>query len=508
MISARRIQRTFRQSLATLILALDPGACALAAEEIRERETAAGAVSPLQAEEVVRSVLTQYPPYLAALIERDVVSGRLRSAEAIFDFNLLSKVLTVPSGFYESTTLGAGFEQFLGMGGATLFGGYQRTSGALPDYYRSRRTDDGGTFSAGVRLPLLQDGSIDKKRADLMKARLAKEAVEPDIQAMQLAYAEMALLAYFQWVSTGQRLRLEEQLLQLAQDRAQAISRQISEGLLPAVREMENRQMIASREISVIKAKREFDLADVGLSLFLRDQADDPVRPGMARLPERFPDVSSQGVDPLRATRRALDLRPELTSFDFELARLNIDARLYRNQLLPQLDATAAVEQSIGAPLYKDTGNLEVKLGLEFKMPLQRNAARGALEENRGKIEQIRLKAKFAAERIEAQTVNATTVLAAAYDQIQRAVINTRLAENLREAEADKFELGATDLLSLQWRERQAYDAAIGEIESRESYFKAWARVLTSTGLLLEGGKESMIQLEGMLDSLRWNPTP
>ena len=67
---------------------------------------------PLRLEEVLAGVTNQYPPLLAVLIERDVASGRLQSARAPFDFSVFTRIFSNPSGYYDSSTVDAGFEQF------------------------------------------------------------------------------------------------------------------------------------------------------------------------------------------------------------------------------------------------------------------------------------------------------------------------------------------------------------------------------------------------------------
>jgi len=88
----------------------------------------------LTLQSLVSGVYSQYPPYLAALIERDVAQGKLRSARGVFDFNTFVDIFDNTTGYYEATTLEAGFEQYTGVWGSTVYGGYRYTEGFLPDY--------------------------------------------------------------------------------------------------------------------------------------------------------------------------------------------------------------------------------------------------------------------------------------------------------------------------------------------------------------------------------------
>ena len=90
-------------------MASDRGRCLLIAFWVlltsgllRGAEWAGGVVLGLP--DVLRSVTNQYPPLLAALIERDVAAGRLRSAEGTFDFQTFARVFGNPTGFYENWT--------------------------------------------------------------------------------------------------------------------------------------------------------------------------------------------------------------------------------------------------------------------------------------------------------------------------------------------------------------------------------------------------------------------
>lgn len=436
----------------------------------------------LKLSEVLFSVSKQYPPYLSALIERDIVMGRLRSSRGVFDLELFAKIISNTSGFYEATTQDVGFERYLGRNGSTVFGGYKRTDGFLPDYYNERRTNAGGTPYLGIRLPLMKDGSIDKRRATLMKTKLERRLVEPQIRQQSLAFSEAAMKAYFAWLSAGLQLRFTEQLLQVAIDRDKAIDTQIKNGLSAPAVALENRQLVVSREISKIKALREFEMAGIALSLFYRGPNDNGVIPNRSELPARWPEATIAILNEVTSVKAAVALRPEIKQYELELAKLNIDSRFYRNQLLPKLDAKAEIDQSIDRELYKDKGEFELKLGLEFRLPVQRNKARGDLQENRAKIEQTALKARFAVNKITAETRNAIVVIKASYDQIELTEENADLAAQLLDAETARFELGATDLLALNIRERAALEARLSEIKAHEEYFKAVSELLAAIG--------------------------
>lgn len=433
---------------------------------------------------LLEKVTNTYPPYLAALIERDIAQGQLRSTRGAFDFQTFARIFDNPTGFYESTTIEAGFEQFTGLWGSTLFGGYRWTDGLLPDYYADRRTDAGGSPNIGFKLPLLKNRAIDQRRRALQNAKLDVELVDPVIQRQYLDFVRAATAAYLNWIKTGKVLEVAERMLLLAEDRSLAIETRIEQGLEAKSVLLENDQWVLSRKIATIDARRDFEAASIALSLFYRNDEDEPLRPLRNQLPDTWPQISKAPEDLIApAWKHASGHRPELRIYELELQKLGVDKEYYRNQLLPSLDAYASASQNLGDSLYKDTGEVELKLGIEFRVPLQRNAAKGAASANQAKIEQMQQKVAFAMEKVFAEIEKGFVSLTASGEKLELSRDNRRMAETLREIEADRFRLGATNLLSLQIREQTAIKAEQSLLSAQYAYYLAVVDFLISSGV-------------------------
>lgn len=471
-----------RVLLGWLLVGLGVGLVRLdAAEPSTPEPASAPVVAALGLDEVLSSVSNQYPPYLAALIERDIAQGRLRSAGAAFDLGTFARVFGNPRGYYESTTFETGVEQFLGLWGATIFGAYRLTDGdTLPDYY-GQRTENGGEARLGLRLPLLQDGSIDARRAAILRARLDKELANPVIRRQQLDFLRAGAVAYHTWIAAGQRLRVAEEILRVAQARQDAIRRQIERGLSAPIVLQENQQLVVSRELGVVRARRRFEAAALALSLFARNAQDRPVIPGRDRMPEGWASPVLPEPEPdMEQMQAALGRRPEIRQLELARERSQVDLRLARNALLPRLDAGAEAIQGLGDERYKDRGELELKLGLEFRMPLQRSQARGSIQETQARLEQLDRQVGFARERVLAEIQNTHQAVVAAHEQVERAALNVRLARSLQEVEEERFKQGAADMLALQIREQNAFQAQVEELDAMEQYFVSKADLRTA----------------------------
>lgn len=430
----------------------------------------------LQLPDVLRSVTNQYPPLLAALIERDIANGRLRSAQGVFDFNTFAKAFGNPTGYYESSTLDAGFEQFLGIWGASVFGGYRLSRGdTLPDYDKNR-TQSGGEPRVGLRVPLLRDGSIDRRRAAVLQARLDRELADPFIQRQQLDFIRASSMAYWAWVGAGQRLRIAEELLRVATDRGGALTNQVASGLIRPIVLTDNQRLIVSRQLGVVQARRRFEAAAIALSLFFRDERGNPILPGRGRLPGSFPEVRPpEGSTVAGDVERALAARPEIRRVRLQRDRTEVERRLAKNNLMPNLDVGVVASQDLGDERYKDKNEFEVEAGVEFKLPLQRREAKGRLEAAEAQLERLDAEAAMARDRVVADVRDAFSAWMAAYDQTRQTRQNVELARQLEEAEQVLFERGAADLLAVQIRELATFEARVLEVDATTDFFRAEA---------------------------------
>lgn len=437
---------------------------------------------PLQLEDVLRSVTNQYPPLLAALIERDIANGRLRSAQGAFDFNVFAKTFGNPSGYYQFGTVDAGFEQFLGIWGSTLFGGYRITRGTLPDYDKNR-TQDGGEPRIGLRIPLLRDGSIDRRRANILQARLDRELADPFILRQQLDFIRAASVAYWAWLGAGRRVEIADQLLRVANDRGNALTNQVQSGLLRPIVLTDNQRLIVSRQINLVQARRRFEASSIALSLFFRDTMGNPILPGRDRLPPAFPGLlppDAAAVD--KDIQLAYVARPEIRRIRLQRERTDVDRRLAKNNMLPNLDVGAAVSEDFGFDRYKDKSEVEFEAGVEFKLPLQRREAEGRLAAAEAALERLDTEEGFARDRIAAEVRDAYSAWAAAYEQSTQTHTNVELAQLLEEAEQVLFDRGAADLLALQIRELATFEARVLEVDAITEFFRAQADYNVATG--------------------------
>ena len=445
-------------------------------EDPIEETPVGGPDDSLQLEEVIESVYGSFPLLEAALFARNIASGEHVAAHGAFDLKLKGATENGPLGFYQTYRQNIGVEQPT-YGGGALFGGYRIGRGEFQPWYGERQTDDGGEFRAGVAVPLARNVNIDARRAQLWRTDLDRQLAEPEIRLQLIDFVRTASYAYWDWVAAGRRLQIAESLLKIAKDRNMAIRRNVELGNTEPPVLQDNRRLIVSREAKLIEAQRKRQQAAIKLSLFYRDDRGQPLVADDDQVAD-FPAPQTVDKDALAVDiQAAIASRPELLALDLLQKQLQIDCAEARNDLLPEIQAVVAGSQDVGAKATSknDKSPYELEAGLFLEVPVQRRKSRGKMTAVEAKLGQLAAKQRMTADKITTDVQAVYAALVAAYQQIERAHESAELADRLAEIERRKFELGESDLLSVNLREQQAAEAQITEVDAMYEYFAARA---------------------------------
>lgn len=445
-----------------------------------------GAVArTLTLDNVLVSVEEHYPLLAAASEERALADANLLSSQGAFDLRVGARSKLKPRGFYQTYEGGAFAEQPTTLWGAEFFGGYRIGAGNFAIWDGGQQTNDGGEFAAGVRLPLLRDRSIDKRRADMRKAEIGVDAADPKVRKSLIGFTREASFAYWDWVAAGLRVSVARQLLDVAEERQAQIARRLELGAVAKIDLADNERLIVDRRVILISTEQAFEQAAINLSLFLRDADGDPLIPRASQLPAAFPGESRPGVEKLAEDiERAVRQQPILAELDLREEAVRVDLELAGNRMLPGLGITLGGSKDVGAPskFPDDKGPAVLEARIEFELPVQRREARGEVAAAEARIRRIEFERRFAADRVAAEVRAAMTGLQAAYEQLSAAQRNVELSLELQGAEERKLLLGTSNLINVNIREVQAADAGSTLITAQAAYFRARANYRAALG--------------------------
>ena len=463
----------------------DPPGAPKAAPALRGAVASVG--GPLTLDEVLVSLERNYPLLRAVEQERAIAGGRLLSSMGAFDLNLANGV-EGQGTTYDNLRTTVGASQGLPVGGLGVFAGYRSGLGEFPTYNLGQKTADGGEFRAGVSMPLLRDRVIDRPRANVQQARLDIAIAEPVIERQRLDFQRAAARVYWNWVATGRRLKVAEDLVKLAVDRDEQLKARVEVGPVANIERIDNQQNIALRNGVLVQAQRGFQQATVELSLFLRDGAGSPSLAGADRLPA-FPEV--RAVDPNTfdsSLRTALENRPEPRRIAFLREKALIELRLAENQTLPTLNAIVAASQDVGYGRSSLSGSngldrTTLSAGLAFQLPVQRRDARGRILQSQAQLAQLEQQYRFAEDLVRADVQDAFSALERAFEFHGQASKRVELAQLVARAERELLRLGRSDVLRVTLREQAAFDAEVVEIGAKQDYFRAFADFKAALGI-------------------------
>lgn len=348
--------------------------------------------------------------------------------------------------------------------GADVTLAYDRTMGryANPD----RRTEGGGTFSAGISLPLGQRIVTDERRTALRQAQAARDAGEAERVGILNKLLFSAAKDYGAWYETWRRRAIAQEGEALADFRLRAVRQRVANGESAPIDTIEALLELQRRQVTRYETEASFYVATLNLTAYLWDDAGRPMTiPGDAK--PVLDGMGRVGIDSLRldallslATRR----NPDLLKVQAKVQQAEADRLLATQGLIPLAEAKVAglSERGGDASFFdRDRLNDNYKAALTVSTPLlflkesgKFNATGAKLEFQQFERDRLRRDVEFDARAAIFDLSNLQRLL-------QRQQANVRNARLLRDAEQIRFENGESTLLILNLRERLVLDEAV-----------------------------------------------
>jgi len=431
--------------------------------------------------EVLDTVRGRHPAAAAAGHRVAAAEGDALAARGGFDPRLSVRGRWMPVGYYRNGQLDVALRQPTPLWGLDLEAGYRLGLGTYAVYKGDLQTLSAGEVRAGLSVPVWRDGPIDDRRAKVARAARKLDEAEAKARAKALELAGKAADAYWTWVAAGLRLRIARDLLDLARRRAAGLAAQAEAGAIPAIRLTDNERQVLEREAKVVAARRAFEQAAVALSLYYRDENGRPVVPDPARLPARLPAPPPPPRDLDALVRRAQRDRPEVHAMVAQRRARQVDARLARNRLAPELRLAGFVSRDFGqGPAW--LAPTELWVGATFEMALPLRTARGRRQAAQARVRAVDAELRGLQDGIGAEVRAAAAALRAALRRVDLARAQVRAARILAEGERRRLAEGASDLVVVNLRELAAADAKRLEVDAVTDAHRAAAALRVASG--------------------------
>ncbi|HJU03795.1 MAG TPA: TolC family protein [Nitrospiraceae bacterium] len=429
---------------------------------------------PLSLNEVLAWVDRSHPLLQGTGTEKIVARGRFLKALGAFEPVLVNDTELerfIPRGSVDSRTGGFNdtFIELRDPSGVRGIAGYRRAIGdaIIPDL----QLGPNNQALLGIFIPILRGLKTNPESAELKRSGFADPRAEVQIAQTRQDLFVAAANQYWDWIAAIKFADVQKRALRIAEDRLKQIEQRAKAGAVAPLDVVEANQEVQRRREMLIGGTRAVEQEQYKLSMFLWE-GDAPTTPPLDRAAEFPKEIDLPSSDAVRAQKlSARAVRPEVREVEIEAKLNNIDLELAKNNLLPSLDAEAAPARNPE----KFVLGLGYRFGLEMRIPFLQRRARGEVLEAQGRADRLVLVQKYREQQILVDVDNALSAIERAKERIAASYQALQMARTLEEGERFRFSLGATSVLFVNLRERNAVDSESQWIRAQADYQKALA---------------------------------
>jgi outer membrane protein TolC len=424
----------------------------------------------LQLADVLSVVDERVPALAEAAAKRDAMAGKALGSRGAFDPKVAGKVGAYSDDPYERSIIDAYLSARAPVG-VGVRGGYRRGVGTFPTY--DERETDGELFVSG-ELPLLR-GLLygeDRVARDVADAELL--AVTAQVDLKQIEAIRKATEAYWKWVAAGRGVAVEQSILDLAEQRAGMLKRQVEEGSRPDFDLLDNERVLFERREARIAAEQKLRVAAVELSLWWRDERGSPQLPEDAALPAGWLEMPEARLvqDDLDASQA----RPDVVAVEALREGVARAQQGAGNARLPDLTVAGEVNRD----LKKEKTELIGTVSLGSSLLLRKE--RGSYDAATAEVMRVDAVLQGTRDRVRADVLAAHAVRDTALQRVQAARGAADRAEQVVAMERRRMELGGADLFQLLLRESNLEKARKNLVDAELELRLAEAAVVAAVG--------------------------
>ena len=416
----------------------------------------------LSLKDVQKQALDKLPLLVEQEAKVSIAEARMQQVEGAFDTKIKAKTSGQNAQKYDYHFWEARLEKQTSVLGTKLYVGHRAGLGLWPLYYGDYQTSSVGETFAGFSLPLLQGLLIDEPRTRRANAQREISIEKQVMVQKKIDVVLKASQAYWKWVASGQKYRIYQRLVKVAQERQEFLAKKFKAGDINRLKLTDNLRTLSKRRVEHQKAQIDWELALLDLNLYYR--SDKNLTLG------DVPKVVSEDMSSLRASLEDLENKknnlPIFKIIDFKMAILDQERELAENKVLPKVDVFMEGIRDVGRIRFaKDQDELRMGMNLEF--PLMNNQARGKRLEVKAKIKALAKEKEWLElewNRQARQSLSRSKILA---DLLVNQKIEVESTDKMAQAEAAKLKQGESDIFFVNIREEDLAEAQLKLIDTQ-----------------------------------------
>jgi outer membrane protein TolC len=440
----------------------------------------------LSFQEFTSIVLKYHPIAKQATIQIEQAKQELRITRGAFDPTLSYKIAEKTfdgTSYYEHRQPTLTIPTWFGI---TVQSGMEEVNGN-----RTNPTETMGRSSfLGVQIPLGRDLITDKRRTDLQKAKIARQASYTEQRKMLNDLLLEAHQTYWSWWQANRILTIAKEALQVASIRLDFVKRSVRIGERPAIDTAEALAQLQLFEVQWNNAQLALQNTWWELSQYCWQDNQTPYLLPSSCSPaknefEQF--VLSQNlisVDSFLTVAR--NNHPELVLYNFKLNSLELEKRYRTQQLLPK----ASFQYNFLEKGFQWTAPKSVlfennfQYGLSLSIPLR-------LSEERGEYKKVRYTIQSTQLEQDLKQVQIENKIRASFFEVEnlRTQVSTQQKalqnyQTLLRGEELRFKVGESSLFLVNARESNVWSASQKLEEIKAKYLIAYQKLFWAAGML------------------------
>jgi outer membrane protein TolC len=345
----------------------------------------------------------------------------------------------------------------------------------------------------GGKFNLLRGFMINEEYAEFQQAELSGPQAEVKVAQKRQDLFLAGAVQYWDWQVAAKQAEVQKQTLAVAEDRFAQVQGRAKAGAVALLDAIEAEQEVQRRREAAIAAQRKVEYEQYKLSLFLWENGE-PVTPRPEWAPEFTGETPLPTEEDIAAAKvAAKEDRPEVRGLAIEIQMKDIEIKLAKNSLLPKL--TVEGGPAMGSIYW--IGGIGYRIGTFFSMPLFNREARGKVTHAEAAQERLTYELWHAEQKVSLDVDNWVSAIVRARDRVRAATESYRLAKALEAGERTRFSMGATNILFVNMRERNAVEAAYGLYRAQYEYVLARGGYLWAKGGLSKPVAETVLAKYG-----------
>lgn len=360
--------------------------------------------------------------------------------------------------------------------GIEVKAGFEQANGVFLNPERTFPTS--GLASLGITVPVGQGLLINKRMADLRKAKIYQQLsiAERDLAVTNVLFE--AIVAYFNWYQNQLEFDLYATFLTNADNRLEGIKNLIRAGDRAGIDSVEAGIIQKNRALGLEKSRIKLQKSSLELSNFLWLENGTPLELQSGIIPEADLEKNISSVlqtNELINSNLSIDNHPKILALQNKVQVLEIERKFASDLLKPKLDL---IYNYISEPVFlRDFNMANYKYGLQFSFPIFLRKERGNLKIAKFKVQDANLDLDFESlalqNKIDYQTQEINSL------NLQLNLVNDLVLDyqKLLTAEERLFLFGESSIFLLNTRENNLLNSNLSLIKTKLEFCMSHAEM-------------------------------